>query len=102
MAYKITDACVNCGSCEGECPVGAISESGDKRVIDAATCVSCGTCAGVCPAEAIVEEQSSIKDSVGRFFENAIVRFPGTCFLFNSVYDTENINRLRTAFFNNY
>lgn len=56
MAYKITDACVNCGSCEGECPTGAISESGDKRVIDAGACVSCGTCAGVCPTEAIVEE----------------------------------------------
>ena len=25
MAYVITDACVSCGTCEGECPVGAIS-----------------------------------------------------------------------------
>ena len=56
MAYKITDACVNCDACEGECPTGAISENGDKRVIDAAACVGCGTCAGVCPTEAIVEE----------------------------------------------
>jgi NAD-dependent dihydropyrimidine dehydrogenase PreA subunit len=56
MAYKITDACVNCGACEGECPVGAISEGDGARVIDAATCVSCGTCASACPTEAIVEE----------------------------------------------
>ena len=26
MAYKITDACIACGTCEGECPVGAISK----------------------------------------------------------------------------
>ena len=56
MAYKINDSCVNCGTCEPDCPVGAISESGDKRVIDAAACISCGTCAAECPAEAIVEE----------------------------------------------
>ncbi|WP_027729238.1 DUF362 domain-containing protein [Treponema sp. C6A8] len=56
MAYKINDACVNCGTCEPDCPVGAISESGDKRVIDANACISCGTCAAECPAEAIVEE----------------------------------------------
>ena len=56
MAYKISDACVNCGSCEGECPVGAISEGDGARVIDSATCISCGTCAASCPAEAIAEE----------------------------------------------
>jgi NAD-dependent dihydropyrimidine dehydrogenase PreA subunit len=56
MAYKITDACVNCGACESECPVNAISEATDARVIDADTCISCGSCAAVCPAEAIIEE----------------------------------------------
>jgi len=56
MAYKVTDTCVDCGSCEGECSVSAISEKDGKRYIDPATCVSCGACAGVCPQEAIVEE----------------------------------------------
>ena len=56
MAYKISDACVNCGACEGECPVSAISEANGARVIDADTCISCGACAGVCPTEAISEE----------------------------------------------
>ncbi|MCR5495553.1 MAG: 4Fe-4S binding protein [Treponema sp.] len=56
MAYKINeDQCVNCGSCEPECPVGAISEKNDKRVIDADACISCGSCAATCPAEAISE-----------------------------------------------
>lgn len=56
MAYKITDSCVSCGTCQGECPVGAISEGADHYVIDADTCISCGTCASVCPTGAIEEE----------------------------------------------
>ena len=53
MAYKITDSCVSCGTCEGECPVGAISVSDDgKYVIDPDTCIDCGACAGVCPVDA--------------------------------------------------
>jgi ferredoxin len=53
MAYSISDACVNCGACEGECPVEAISEKDNVRWIDAEKCQDCGACAGVCPTEAI-------------------------------------------------
>ncbi|MBO5050708.1 MAG: 4Fe-4S binding protein [Clostridia bacterium] len=56
MAYKITDDCIACGSCEGECPVGCISEADGKYVIDANECVDCGSCAGVCPVDAPVKE----------------------------------------------
>ena len=35
MAHVISDECVSCGSCEGECPVGAISEGDGKYEIDA-------------------------------------------------------------------
>ena len=55
MAYVITDDCVACGTCIGECPVGAISE-GDIYVIAPTVCTSCGTCAEVCPSEAIHPE----------------------------------------------
>ena len=55
MAYKISDECIACGACAGECPVGAISE-GDKNTIDADACISCGACAGVCPVGAPAEE----------------------------------------------
>ena len=66
MAYVITDSCVNCGTCEGECPVGAISQGDSqfeidgsnpsKYEIDASSCVDCGTCAGACPTGAIESE----------------------------------------------
>ena len=35
MAHVISDECVSCGTCEGECPVGAISEGDGKYEIDA-------------------------------------------------------------------
>ena len=56
MAHVISDECVSCGTCEGECPVGAISQGDSQFQIDASSCVSCGTCAGVCPVGAPEEE----------------------------------------------
>ena len=53
MAFVITHSCVSCGSCAGECPVGAISQGDGKYEIDANSCIDCGTCAGVCPTGAI-------------------------------------------------
>ena len=56
MAYKITDACIGCGACAAECPVGCISEADGKFVIDESACIGCGACAGSCPVSAPVEE----------------------------------------------
>jgi NAD-dependent dihydropyrimidine dehydrogenase PreA subunit len=55
LAYTITDECINCGACDDSCPVGAIAESGSKRVIDADTCIDCGACVDTCPVNAITE-----------------------------------------------
>lgn len=52
MAYIIGEACINCGACEPECPVEAISAGDDKYVIDAEKCIDCGACANVCPVDA--------------------------------------------------
>lgn len=54
MSYSINDECIACGSCEGECPVQAISEGDDKYMIDPKACTDCGACADICPVEAIV------------------------------------------------
>jgi len=65
----VTDACVNCGTCETVCEVES-SEPGKKaiftefydgrvvRTIDLDTCTFCGKCAGECPVEAIDFAQS--------------------------------------------
>ena len=58
MAYAIDkDTCIGCGTCEGECPVGAIKVDTDgKYVINADECLGCGACAGACPVDAIKAE----------------------------------------------
>jgi len=53
VAYKISDECVACGSCESECEAKAISEGDTIYVIDAAKCTDCGKCYEVCPTECI-------------------------------------------------
>ncbi|MBR4819821.1 MAG: 4Fe-4S binding protein [Clostridiales bacterium] len=53
MAYVISDACLSCGSCGGECPVGAISQGDGKYEINPDVCLECGSCEAACPAGAI-------------------------------------------------
>ncbi len=55
MAFCIGDSCINCGSCEGQCPVGAIAAGDGKFEINADACIDCGSCAGQCPVGAIAE-----------------------------------------------
>ena len=54
MAYKITDDCIDCGACIGECPVECISEGDGKAVIDHTQCVGCGICQEQCKIGAIL------------------------------------------------
>ena len=57
MATHITEACINCGACEPECPNGAISAGEEIYVIDPALCTECvgfhdeEQCQVVCPVE---------------------------------------------------
>lgn len=50
--YEITTQCALCGSCESECPAGAITEAGESFLVDKRACIDCGTCAMVCPVGA--------------------------------------------------
>jgi NAD-dependent dihydropyrimidine dehydrogenase PreA subunit len=53
LAYSINEECINCAACDASCPVDAISEQGDARVIDGETCIDCGACVDTCPVNAI-------------------------------------------------
>lgn len=62
MAYKITDECASCGSCELECPNLAISEGETTYVINPDRCTECvgayqsSKCAEICPLDAIIPD----------------------------------------------
>ena len=57
MALRINENCINCGACEPECPVDAISEGEEYYEIDPDVCVECEghfdepQCAAVCPVQ---------------------------------------------------
>ena len=53
MAYVIGGGCIMCGSCAGECPVGAIAEGDSHFEINPDTCMDCGACCDSCPNDAI-------------------------------------------------
>lgn len=62
MAYRIdAGACTGCGSCEFDCPNGAIKMKGDIYAINAAKCTECKgvfaspQCVASCPSDAIAQ-----------------------------------------------
>ena len=56
MARVISDECIKCGNCAGQCPVNAISEGSDKYEINESECIDCGACEADCPVNAISEK----------------------------------------------
>jgi electron transfer flavoprotein alpha subunit len=62
VAEIISDKCIACQICIGECPVGAI-ELSDEGVahVDPEVCVGCGKCFEVCPVEAVLFEKKKRK-----------------------------------------
>ncbi len=57
-----SSGCLGMGSCERECPTGAVVICSDGYArIDRAGCISCGKCVGVCPKLIIKQIPSSAK-----------------------------------------
>ncbi|MHB9033873.1 MAG: YfhL family 4Fe-4S dicluster ferredoxin [Anaerolineae bacterium] len=67
MAFKITDECIACGSCESECPNEAITEGEEIYIIDPDKCTECvgfystQQCADVCPVDAAVRDEENVE-----------------------------------------
>ncbi|RJP80942.1 MAG: ferredoxin [Candidatus Zixiibacteriota bacterium] len=61
MPRRINEECINCGACEPECPVSAISEGENIYVIDESVCVDCvghfdsPRCIEYCPVDCIIQ-----------------------------------------------
>lgn len=55
MAYVISDECIVCGSCEVECPEGAIAMGDEHYEIDPEKCTDKAKCVEVCPVDAITK-----------------------------------------------
>ncbi|MBR1799369.1 MAG: 4Fe-4S binding protein [Bacteroidales bacterium] len=52
--FRITDDCIQCGTCKANCPQGCIDE-GEPYRIQPEHCLHCGNCFENCPAEAILK-----------------------------------------------
>ena len=60
MAMKIQEECINCGSCEPECPNQGIAAGDPTFVVDPARCTECvgafdaPKCVEICPIEGCI------------------------------------------------
>jgi ferredoxin len=82
MALLITDACINCGACEAECPNTAIYEGGEKWLLNGKAntalideyfyiapdkCTECvgfhnePQCIAVCPVDCIIIDPDHVE-----------------------------------------
>jgi ferredoxin len=77
MATMITDDCIACGACEGECPDDAIYLGGDVFVIDPDLCCECvgfhdtQMCVDACPVECCVPDPNR-RESEDVLFQRAV------------------------------
>ena len=51
--FKVSDACISCGKCASDCPVGAIKMTMDRPTWVKETCLLCLRCVHACPDNAI-------------------------------------------------
>ena len=54
MPYVVNSECVLCEACVSGCECGAITEGETQCHIDPDVCIECGTCEANCPSQAII------------------------------------------------
>ena len=81
MATMITEECIACGACEGECPNDAISLGDDIFVIDPDRCSECvgfhdaQMCQEACPVDCCVPDPER-RESEEVLFQRALTIHP--------------------------
>jgi ferredoxin len=81
MATRITEACINCGACEPDCPNQAISAGDGIYVIDPELCTECvgfydhEACQAVCPVECCLPDPERVEPEA-RLIERALRLHP--------------------------
>lgn len=58
MPYVVTEACTRDMACVEVCPVECFYDIGTQLVINPEECIDCGSCEAECPVEAIFEEDA--------------------------------------------
>lgn len=67
VAYKITQDCLGCGTCQSNCPQDAIRDGEVMYIIDPVKCNECvgyfqlPKCAEVCPVGACISDGDKVK-----------------------------------------
>ena len=63
MAIKITDDCINCESCEAECPNNAIYvPEENRRFSDGTSMTDDPACDCVCPIDCCVDDEDTVEN----------------------------------------
>ncbi|KAH3744377.1 malonic semialdehyde reductase [Pelomyxa schiedti] len=55
-------ACVKCGSCARECPMGLIKMNPGEHPVMPAQCIKCGHCGAACPVRAIGYDNTTVEE----------------------------------------
>jgi ferredoxin len=69
MAMLINEECINCGSCEPDCPNTAITQGSSIYVIDADKCTECvgahdtPKCVELCPVDGCIVADPAHQES---------------------------------------
>ena len=69
----LPDPCIHCGICVRTCSFGAITDDGERIVVDYDRCMSCGKCAQKCPVSSW-ESTPVYNLSFGGLFGNHITK----------------------------
>ena len=65
MPWVKEELCTGCGSCIGQCPVGAMQMQDNHRAtINEVACIRCGRCHDVCPEDAVRHDSERIPQEV--------------------------------------